>query len=190
MTGYTDRDPPQYDGPSKTQVKQQMLDLQEIGVELLKLSGAQLANVPMDDRLRAALREHGRMPTREAKRRHMQFIGRLLRETDAEPARQALIDIRTGEARVLAHAERWREDLLAADTAMTDWIARYPHSQIQPLRNLVRKARRELAELEALQPEGGALRSKSRAYKELFQVLRGVLRAAPMLLDAPEDDGA
>ena len=174
------------EGPSKTQRKQEMHALQDLGTELLQLSAAQRGAIPMDERLRAALREHGRMPTREARRRHMQFIGRLLRETDVEaPVRAALLAIRAGEARALAQAERWREELLAGDGAMTDWVARFPHSDVQNLRQLVRKARRELAALEARASEDNpVLRSSSRAYKELFQVLRAVLESAPPAAEA------
>lgn len=169
------------EGPSKTQLKQASQDIKDIGVELLALSATQLKAIPMDDRLRAALREHGRMPTREAKRRHMQFIGKLLRDTDSEPARLALIAIRTGEARVLAEAEQWRQRLLDDDAAMTAWIQSHPQAEIQPLRALVRSARRELAAQDAAaeaQAAPAANKGKSRAYRELFQVLRLQLQKA------------
>lgn len=167
-----------FEGPSKTQRKQEMHELQDLGPELLKLNAAQLDGLAMDERLREALREHGRMPTREARRRHLQFIGRLLRETDAEPVRRGLVAIRAGEARVLAEAERWREALLDDDGAMTAWVEQFPDCQVQALRQLVRQARRELAQLDAAHPEGAAPRGNSRAYKTLFQVLRTQLQAA------------
>lgn len=161
-------------GPSKTQVKQAMHELQDLGTALLTLSAHQLDAIEMDERLREALREHGRMPTREARRRHMQYIGKLLRDTDSEPARRALEQIRAGAARVLAEAEAWRERLLNEDGALTDWIKAHPQAEIQPLRALLRNARRELAELEASAP--GTARAKSRAYKTLFQTLRAQLQ--------------
>lgn len=168
----------EYDGPSKTQVKQAMHGLQDIGTELLKLSGAQLNGIGMEPRLREALREHGRMPTREAKRRHMQFIGRLIREGDQEGfLRRALDQIKAGTTRVLAEAELWRERLLEDDAAMTQWIELYPQTEVQPLRNLVRNARRELAKLDAAEPESSTARQKSAAYKSLFQALRVIVAA-------------
>lgn len=173
MTDFDDT----FSGPSKTQRKQEMHELQDLGPELLKLSAAQLGGITMDERLREALREHGRMPTREARRRHMQFIGRLLRETDAEPVRRGLEAIRAGEARVLAEAERWREELLAEDAAMTAWVADHPESSVQALRQLIRQTRRELADLDARHPDGQAPRGNSRAYKTLFQTLRVALQA-------------
>ena len=90
-----------YDGPSKTQVKREMHELQDLGLALLNLPVAQRDAIAMDDRLREALREYHRMPTRESKRRHMQYVGKLLRDTDSAPARLALEQIRAGETRVL-----------------------------------------------------------------------------------------
>lgn len=181
-----------YDGPSKTQQKQDSQDLLDLGTELLKLSAAQLDGIPMDPRVRAALREQGRMPTREAKRRHMQYLGKLLREGDSDPLRRALHDIRAGETRLLAEAEQWRERLLADDAAMTDWIKAHREGEIQPLRVLVRNARRELASAHEADPEGAAAaRGKSKAYRDLFQMLRTTLKTAERASREPpgEDPG-
>ena len=167
-----------YDGPSKTQLKQASSDQRDLGTELLKLSASQLDAIGMDERLREALREHGRMPTREAKRRHMQFIGKLIRGTDDAPLRRALHEIGSGEARVLAEAESWRERLLADDAAMTDWIKAHPDAEIQPLRVLVRNARREIAIRQENDPDGVAARGRSRAFRDLFQMLRTALKKA------------
>ncbi|MCC2656310.1 MAG: hypothetical protein K0Q76_1418 [Panacagrimonas sp.] len=166
-----------YDGPSKTQLKQASLELQDLGMELLKLSAAQLDAIGMDERLREALRAHGRMPTREAKRRHMHFIGKLIRGGDDAPLRRALIAIRSGEARLLAEAETWRDRLLADDAAMTDWIKAHPQSEIQPLRAMVRNARREIATHQDADPDGVAARGRSKAFRDLFQMLRIALKA-------------
>lgn len=166
-----------WDGPSKTQQKQASHESQDLGLELLKLSATQLDAIVSDERLRAALREHGRMPTREAKRRHMQFIGKLLREGDSEDAlRRALAAIRAGEARLLAEAETWRERLLADDAALTDWIKAHPGVEVQPLRVLIRNARKEIAQAQDVDP--AAARGKSRAFRDLFQALRVALKTA------------
>lgn len=182
-------------GPSKTQVKQAMHDLQDLGVELLKLPAAHLAAIPMDERLREALHQVPRMPTRESKRRLMQYVGKLLRDTDSEPARLALLEYRTGDARTLQQAEHWRNALLADDAAFTDWITAHPHTEVQPLRALIRNARRErLAGADAgpaADPVANpvahpAARGNSPAYRALFQKLRTTLQAAPAASSSTE----
>lgn len=180
-----------YDGPSKTQQKQASHEQQDLGTELLKLSATQLDAIGMDDRLREALREHGRMPTREAKRRHLQFIGKLIREgDDGALLRRALHDIRAGEARVLADAEKWRDRLLADDAAMSEWIKAHPDAtgEIQRLRAMVRNARREIAAHQDADPDGNAARGRSRAFRDLFQMLRTAIKAGPGSTTPATDD--
>ena len=177
-----------YDGPSKTQQKQDSHDLQDLGTELLKLSAAQLDAIPMAPKIREALREQGRMPTREAKRRHMQYLGKLLREgDDGALLRRALDAIRAGEARLLADAEQWRERLLADDAALTEWIKAHPRVEVQPLRALVRNARREIATHQDASPEGVAARGKSKAFRDLFQALRAALKQSVRESPKPGD---
>ena len=168
------------DGPSKTRVKQEMHALQDLGAELLKLSRAELDGLPLDPTLREALREHGRMPTREARRRHLQYIGRLLRESDSEPVREALQQLRAGQARALSEAETWRERLMDSDAAMTEWVDHYPHTDVQALRVLVRNARRERDRLDASEAEAGdkASRTPRKQAKLLFQRLRELAGSA------------
>lgn len=176
-----------WDGPSKTMLKQASQDVQDLGAELFKLNAAKLDEIVTDPRLREALREHGRMPTREARRRHMHFIGKLLRDGDSEAAlRQALVNIRAGEARLLAEAEAWRERLLADDAALTEWIKAHPQVEVQPLRALVRNARREIAVTQDNDPDGVAARGKSRAFRDLFQALRLALKSTERPRETPD----
>lgn len=174
-------------GPSRTQLKLADHALQAFGVELLKLSAARLDAIEMDPRLRQALRDHGRMPTREAKRRHMHFIGKLLRDTDAEPAQRALAAMHAGDERLLADAEQWREKLLASDAALTDWMKAYPHSELQPLRVVIRNARRERAAALEADPLSAATPGNKRpAYRELFQQISATLKTAASAKPASE----
>lgn len=168
----------EFDGPSKTQVKQEMHALQELGAELLKLSNSELDLIGVAGELRAALREHGRMPTREARRRHLQFIGRLLREGDSEPIQERLTQLRAGQARALSQAEQWRERLIDQDSAMTQWVEQYPHTDIQSLRALVRNARKELERLENTASDKPAAKTDRRHSRQLFQTLRELVESA------------
>ena len=170
------------DGPSKTQVKQDMLALQDLGAELLKLSGSELNSLNLEPGLREALREHGRMPTREARRRHLQHIGRLLREGDGETVRAKLAELRSQHSRALSEAEEWRQRLIDEDSAMTEWIDLHPHTDRQALRMLVRNARRERDRIEAADPESAEARKPRKPRKQaklLFQTLRELASRAP-----------
>jgi len=64
---------------SKTKQKQAMLELQALGAALVELPESQLAALPLGDALHAAVLECKRIRSHEARRRQMQYIGRLMR---------------------------------------------------------------------------------------------------------------
>src|ERR1700736_5432847 len=72
---------------SKTRRKAEMHVLQELGESLVAQSPARLELLGLPERLAAAIAEARNMTGREARRRQMQFIGRLMRDVDIEPIR-------------------------------------------------------------------------------------------------------
>ena len=83
---------------------------------------------------------------REALRRHIQFIGRLMRTRDVEQIEQALAVMRnTKQAadKQVHKVEKWREKLLNNDDALTEFVAAYPQVEIQQLRLLIRQAKKD-----------------------------------------------
>ena len=154
---------------SKTQRKKEMHDLQALGAAVVDLPESQITALPLGDALSKAVLEAKRIRSHEAKRRQMQYIGRLMRDVDPAPIR-AQLDALTGhsaqEAARHRRLEMLREKLLADDAALTDYVAAHGGADLQALRTLIRNARRE-------QKEGRA----PRAFRELFRVLKS--------LDAP-----
>ncbi len=153
-----------FDKPSKSQIKREMDALQDLGAELVELGRERLAKIDLPDNLREAVRDWQRFTKHEARRRQMQYIGRLMRDIDPEPIRAALDEIKGISAAATArqHAlERLRTRLLE-DEAVIGEIARdYPGADLQHLRQLRRNA---LKEQEQQKPP--------RAFRELFRVLR------------------
>jgi ribosome-associated protein len=156
------------EGKSKSQVKREMHELQKMGEELVALSAASRAKVPLDDELKDALQLADKLGNkREALRRHIQFIGRLMRTRDLEPIDQALAVLRnTNQAatRQFHKVETWRDKLLADNDAVTSFIAEYPSVDVQQLRQLIRNAKKEQ---EKQQPP--------KAYRELFQLIKPLI---------------
>jgi len=134
--------------PSKTQRKKEMHALQSLGQQLVDLSRDQLARVELPDELREAIDFAHRVTSHEGRRRHMQYIGKLMRRIDADDVRAA-IGRATGESRAavaLMHfAERWRDRLLADDEALTEFMSEHAGADVQFLRATIRAARREQA---------------------------------------------
>ena len=149
---------------SKTKRKQEMADLQKLGAKLVELPEVQIADMPMDEQLRDAVLEAKRIKSHEAKRRQMQYIGRLMRDVDPAPLRARLEAITGHSAQAAAQHRRleaWRERLLADDGALTAFAAEHPGADLQALRTLIRNTRKE--QKEAKPP---------RAYRELFRLIK------------------
>jgi ribosome-associated protein len=154
----------QQDVVSKTQRKNEMLELQALGAALVELSDSQLAQFTLEPRLREAVDEAKRIKSHGAKKRQIQYIGRLMRDLDAEPIRAGLAAIEGGSAQATARHRRleaWRERLLADDEALTEFAAEHPGTDLQALRALIRNARKEA---KAQKPP--------RAYRELFRFVK------------------
>ena len=149
---------------SKTKRKQEMTELQSLGAKLVDLPESQIADLPMEDRLRDAVLEAKRITSHEAKRRQMQYVGKLMRQIDPAPLRERLEAITGHSAQAAAQHRRleaWRERLLANDEALTDFAAEHPDADIQALRTLIRNTRKE--QKEAKPP---------RSYRELFRLIK------------------
>jgi len=133
---------------SKSQIKRELLALQELGRELLGLSGKNLQRIPMSESLREALLA-ARPLKREALRRQLQHIGAIMRDEDAAAIRQALAVLQQPhQAAVQAfHAvEGWRDALLAGDAGLLDELCRrYAGFDRQHVSQLLRNAGKEQA---------------------------------------------
>jgi ribosome-associated protein len=150
--------------PSKTQRKKAMLQLQDMGVELAGLSPERLKKMDLPEALLTALLDWQRFNKHGAKRRQMQYIGKLMRDLDPEPIAEQLAALRgeSDAAKAEFHAlERWRERLLASDEAVTQWLLDYPDSDAQHMRQLIRNARKE-----------AELGKPPKSSRELFRMLR------------------
>ena len=158
-------------GPSKSQIKREMHALRDLGAELIKLSGNDLAKIPLPDQLADALAEAGRLKSHGALKRQQQYIGKIIRDIDPEPIRIALDTLKqaSDESSALFHQlERWREQLLGDEgqDALTQFITQYPSADRQRLRQLMTNARKELAKKQA-----------PKSSRSLFKLLRETVEA-------------
>lgn len=170
--------------PSRNELKQQMQYLQELGEAVAALPPDRLDKLKIDERLRDAIDELRRTRSFEGKRRQIQYIGKLMKHENPEPLREAVASYRVGSATdtlALHQAEYWRDQLLAGDDALANWVKEYPDTDVQQLRSLVRAARKE-----KLEPG----ERRGRAYRDLFKLVKEQMRAASATGDddAPESE--
>lgn len=136
--------------PSKSARKRDMLALQALGERLCALSPRELGRVPIEDpALASAIDEARRITSHSARRRHMQYIGKLMRSVDAAPLQAALDTLDAGRAAAASefHAlEAWRDRLLReGDAALPSLLAQWPQADRQHVRRLLRQHARETA---------------------------------------------
>ena len=157
---------------SKTRRKKDMEELQSLGEELVELPADRVKKIDIPEELRDAVKEAQRMPRQdEARRRQMQYIGKLMRGLDATPIREALADARGESAEQTAklhRLEKLRADLLADEKVLHQIATQYPSVDLQYLRSLRRSV---LKEQEQNKPP--------KNFRVLFQFLKGLENNAP-----------
>lgn len=165
-------DPQDYadEPPSKSELKRQSRDLQDLGQALVDLPAAEFDALPVPEDLREAIIAARRITSHGARVRQRLYIGKLLRNIDPEPIREALANrAEVDRQRVRReHAiEAWRDRLLADEAAAwTELAALVGADNLPQLRSLVRQAR----------AERDAARAPSAA-RQLFRRLRELLSA-------------
>ncbi len=150
--------------PSKTRVKQAMQELQELGEALVAIDARRLSALGLPERLEDAVRAAQQITKHEARRRQLQFVGRLMRDVDPAPIRAMLAEWATmpnAEKARFAVLERWRDRLLEDEGALEAYLAEHPATPRLELTELAAAARSERA-------RGGPPHKK----RELFRFLK------------------
>lgn len=152
---------------SKTQLKAEADAQQAIGKKLLELSKDKLNRLNLEEALFEAIVEAKRLTANGAIRRQLQYIGRLMRDTDTTPIVEQLSrwEGKHNEENARFHLlERWRDRLIAdtsGSTVLQELVALYPNIEIQQLRTLSRNAQKE-----------EAANKPPKSSRELFKLLR------------------
>jgi ribosome-associated protein len=145
-----------------------MLDLQEIGVALTRLSPEKLAAIPMSEKLHDAILEASNIKKHGAIRRHMQFIGKLMRSDDSEAIVAAYTNLQQNDrnsARKVKQVEEWRDALIHGGKEKLDsFLEHYPNSDRQQLNQLIRNCQKEISQQKS---QGSA--------KKLFRFVRDLV---------------
>ncbi len=179
---------------SKTDAKRESEELQELGEQLLTLRPDLFKPLPLPDKLADALADAKRITNFEGKRRQMQFVGKLMRQLDPEvlqAVRHALELQRLGhshDTEQLHQAEEWRDRLIASDEAVQEWIGRYPGTDTQQLRALVRQARKDAVPADNAAVSQGLAPRQGRAYREVFQLVKTTLKGADNPLPPTDEE--
>ena len=152
---------------SKTRRKKAMHALQGIGEQLVELDSKFIAELDLPEILVNAIREAKQLTKHEAKRRQMQYIGKLMRNIDAAPIQEKINywenrDIY--QTAWLHQLENWRTRLLADENALFELKQHHPEADLQRFRTLIRNAQKEIQ-----------LQKPPKSFRAIFQELRTLI---------------
>lgn len=154
---------------SKTQRKQEMHELQELGEELVALPKDKLRQIELPENLRDAIIEAQRITAHGGRKRQLQYIGKLMRGVDAEPILQKMKQWQgqhAAETARMHQLENWRERLIKDPQALSEFVTLYQGADVQHLRTLIRNAQKEALK-----------NSPPKSSRELFKAVRDTIQA-------------
>lgn len=157
---------------SRSQKKRDSTAAQKLGAALTALPKADLEKLDIPALLVDAILEWKKFPGHEAKRRQLQFIGRLMRDmdiADIEAKLESHLSPGRDEAKALHAVERLRDTLVNSDdkeleTELAALAGRFPAAPLPRLRHLAVTAKNERAG-----------KKPPKAYRELFRLLRDIM---------------
>lgn len=154
---------------SRTQLKREMEALQKIGKELIALPANEFSSIDLPEELRKAILLAHTLKSNEAKRRHLQYIGKLMRTVEVEPIQAAIVKIkyRHSDFSTQFHkVEKWRDRFIAeGDDALQEFIDAHPNADRQQLRQLIRNAQKD----QSTQKNTGGAKTLFRAIQKVIQ---------------------
>lgn len=175
MARHKDRDETE-EWQSRSKKKREATALQELGARLAALSAERMAGLDLPEELALALAESKSIRSHEGRRRHSQYIGKLMRSVDIEPIEAVLNEIDTvsrAQAARLHELELLRERLLACESqelksVLAEALAPRPAANSARLTALVAEARTERVE-----------NKPPRTSRRLFKYLRDTEQKEP-----------
>ncbi len=161
------------EGPSKSERKRAATAAQNLGERLIELSEADLAALPLTERLLGAVRAARDMRGRGSRARQRQYIGKLMRDVDPEPILDLLAAGERAQAletERLRRIEVWRDRLIAeGDSAL---------AALGKQRALTPDQHAKLAaQLQRARQHGISQAQRTAAARELFRTLRALFAA-------------
>ncbi len=133
--------------PSKSAIKRETHKLQELGKHIFTLSNKQRAQLPLTPELINAFAEAKRISNKEALRRHFQYVGKLIRNTDIDAIESALEKLASApqeKSRKIFALETFAQRLITEDIDLSEaFIEQHPGTDRKKLRQLIRNAKKQ-----------------------------------------------
>ena len=149
---------------SKTELKKDSKKIQAFGKKISELSSEEISSFKFPDTILKAIKDCKSIKSNVAKKRQVQYLGKLLREIDLSEAYLKMDQINSNsqlEVRNNHKAEIWRERLIQDKNALTELIRLCPDVDRQKIRQLIQNT---LKETKASNPP--------KYYRQLFKYIK------------------
>jgi len=136
------------ESPSRSQLKRESAELQKLGLALAALGDTVIKDADLPPEVEEALLRISTVSKHEAKRRHLQYVGKLMRTFDTTYVREIVEAAEKGHSLKTAEfhqLEVMREHLINGDDNLLQELFEANPDEGQRLRQLVLGARREKA---------------------------------------------
>ncbi len=132
--------------PNKTAIKREMLELRDLGKQMIEMRSDWLDTIPMADQLRKEIIKAKKFK-KGALRRQLIFIEKLMREEDAEQIKKSIdecLQPHKEDTDRFHQLEEWRDALVGEDNnLMEELLGRFVTLDRQHVRQLIRNIAKE-----------------------------------------------
>lgn len=189
QTGAVDEDWDQEDtGPSRSQLRREALAVRHLAIEIGELSALARTKLPLPEQLVQGMDELDRISHKNARKRHIGFLTKMMRKMNLEPIETAM-EMNRQAARANTHVhhsiEQWRDRLMGIDdqpdpkAALTEFLNQFPHADRQPLAQLQRKVLQELnRQTQTPEHDSSIAQRQPPTARQLFKFIRETMTAA------------
>ena len=143
-----------------------MTRLQNIGESLVQLPLNRLSEFDIPDSLLQAIKEAKSISQHGAKRRQLQYIGKLMRQVDVAPIEEKLEHIKkpsNTDVQALHQIEAWRDQLIKDPAAVEEFQQKFKSVDVKRLNELIALC------------VGDKTQKSKIAYRELFQFISAMV---------------
>lgn len=151
---------------SKTEQKKDSKRIQSIGKKISELSIKDIKTFEFPVNIYEATIDLKNLKSNSAKKRQVQYLGKLLREIDLSNVMLVLEQLKVGSQKEIQKnhiVENWRERLLNQNNSVTQFLNEYPDADRQLLRQTIKNAKKEKKDS-----------SPPRSSRKLFKIIKNL----------------
>ena len=152
---------------SKTELKKDSKKIQDFGRKISQLTIKNIERFKFSSNTHNAIIDLKNLKSNSAKKRQVQYVGKLLRETDLTHAFLTMKQLKVSSQKEIQRnhiIEGWRDKLLINNDSITEFVDVYPQIDKQSLRQTISNAQKEKKD------------SKPPKYsKQLFKLIKNIV---------------